>query len=187
MENIYTVQENTYLQSVGIYSGNKICVEVSVTEARASTPGHWCVQGLPWMKTAPGCHKGGRCSGWGMDEWWRDAAGGTKQERTPELWHARGRKFGSGAQEALEKPWLHHQCFPHTPCSCCQWTGRPSAGRTSCLHGRCADRHTSASVVSRARDPSAPSPSSGNGPHSPESLPFPPLGSSGSNGSKVSI
>lgn len=168
---------------------------MSVTGARASTLDRWRAWSPRWRRRAPWCHSGGQAPGWGTGETWRagvaDVEGTELQERGTTLCTCPlGMKGGSGVRDT---PLLPPRRSPLTPGSCWLWSGWPSSGRPSCLHGSCAGGYTHvpapcSGLRSGPGDPSPRSLSSGSGPHCPRSLPSPPLDSSDSRqGIKTSV
>ncbi len=149
-----------------------------------------------WKRTAPWYHSGGWSFERGMDARSRAVGAGgadnveTKQQSDQQervsvprrcAW---GREDESGVREA-------NRC-PPTLGFYWQWSGWPSANRTSYRHDSSAAGYRSVFVPwtrlpYRPCDPSPhPSSSSGNEPHSPESPPSPPLDSSVSKQSSQS-
>lgn len=185
--NIVSVQKNSNYATKYIFTQCLYLQEAFITEAKVSTR---VQRGSSGVRTAPECCReyGWR---WGVGVRWRDAAaaaaaaeanaGLTRLSQKKERACVLRRRVRCGAGAVLTKPGLRslQQC-PSGPCSCRLRTGWSSSGRTSGLHRTPAAYCRLGSGAWRPSDSSYPFLSSKTGPHSPESLPFPPLDSSSS-------
>ena len=176
---LQTVQQNTYLHSLLLASfKNIIWFKESVTAARASTQGPGCAHRLRRRRTAPGCRSAcwsSRCRM--MNERVGYDGGPDEETERPVSWGCVRETQGASGVGEPDLP-------PHRsgliPGSCWRWSGWPSAGRTSCHLGSWPGRRSASAPGSgHCSWPGDPCPSppltAGSSPHSPESLPSPPL------------